>query len=81
MRKMLPLVAACAVLLSASIASAQERQMTGAAIGAGVGLVVLGPLGAVAGGAVGAAVGGPRVSRSARACWRDKNGRRHCRWR
>ena len=62
-------------------AQAQERTMTGAAIGAGVGAVVLGPIGAVAGGAVGAAVGGPRVSRLARFCWRDRHGRRHCRYR
>jgi osmotically inducible lipoprotein OsmB len=82
MRKLWIIGATCGALaVSALPAGAQERTMTGAAIGAGVGAVVLGPIGAVAGGAVGAAVGGPRVSRAARFCWRDKRGRRHCRWR
>jgi osmotically inducible lipoprotein OsmB len=66
---------------SGAAAQAKERTLTGAAIGAGVGAVVLGPIGAVAGGAGGAAVGGPRVSRAARICWRDKHGTHHCRYR
>jgi osmotically inducible lipoprotein OsmB len=82
MRKLMITGATAVALAMATMpASAQERTMTGAAIGAGVGAVVLGPIGAVAGGAVGAAVGGPRVARAARFCWRDKRGRRHCRWR
>ena len=40
-------------------ANAGERTVTGAAIGAGAGALVLGPVGAVAGGAIGAWVGGP----------------------
>lgn len=65
-------------------ASAQERAVTGAAIGAGAGAIVAGPVGAVAGGAVGAIVGGPRISRVRhyrhhRHCWRDRRGIRHCR--
>lgn len=64
-------------------AQAQERAVTGAAIGAGAGLLVLGPIGAVAGGAVGAYVGGPRLARTGakKKCWRDRDGERHCRWR
>jgi osmotically inducible lipoprotein OsmB len=82
MRKLMIIGATAAALAAATLpAQAQERTMTGAAIGAGVGAVVLGPIGAVAGGAVGAAVGGPRVARPARFCWRDKYGRRHCRYR
>jgi osmotically inducible lipoprotein OsmB len=80
-KRMITGVTCLALLAAASPARAQERTLTGAAIGAGVGAVVLGPIGAVAGGAVGAAVGGPRVSRAGRFCWRDKRGRRHCRWR
>jgi osmotically inducible lipoprotein OsmB len=65
-----------------SAAGAQERTITGAAIGAGAGAVIAGPVGAVAGGAVGAVVGGPRITRARahRHCWRDRRGRRHCRW-
>ncbi len=59
--------------------AASERTMTGAAIGAGAGAIVLGPVGAVAGGAVGAIVGGPRITRAKR-CWTDSRGRT-CRWR
>ena len=82
MRKLLIIGVTAAAFATAMLpARAQERTMTGAASGAGVGAVVLGPIGAVAGGAVGAAVGGPRISRAARFCWRDKRGRRHCRWR
>lgn len=64
-------------------AQAQERAVTGAAIGAGAGLLVLGPIGAVAGGAVGAYVGGPRLARTGakKKCWRNRDGERHCRWR
>jgi hypothetical protein len=81
MRKLTMFATAITIAIATMPATAKERTLTGAAIGAGVGAVVLGPIGAVAGGAVGAAVGGPRVSRVARLCWRDKNGRRHCRWR
>ncbi len=61
-------------------ANAQERTVTGAAIGAGTGAVIAGPPGAVVGGVVGAVVGGPRISHS-RSCWRDEFGDRHCRYR
>lgn len=59
-------------------ANAQERAVTGAAIGAGAGALVAGPVGAVVGGGVGAVVGGPRLTRH-RHCWRDDHGHRHCR--
>lgn len=84
MRKILIAGALCAALLSVStVASAGERTLTGAAIGAGAGAVVAGPIGAVAGGAIGAFVGGPRISprRGHKHCWYDRDGDRHCRWR
>ena len=59
-------------------ANAQERTVTGAAIGAGAGALVAGPVGAVVGGGVGAVVGGPRLTHY-RHCWRDDHGVRHCR--
>lgn len=61
-------------------ATAQERTVTGAAIGAGTGAVIAGPPGAVVGGVVGAVVGGPRISHR-RSCWTDDMGDRHCRYR
>jgi hypothetical protein len=63
-------------------ATAQERTITGAAIGAGAGAAVAGPPGAVVGGVAGAVIGGPRLSRRAyhrRSCWLDRRGFRHCR--
>jgi hypothetical protein len=83
MRKIFIAMAALTmVAITVPAASAQERTMTGAAIGAGAGAIVAGPVGAIAGGAIGAVVGGPRISRaryrSAR-CWRDRDGVRHCR--
>ena len=82
MRKLLMAgVIACTFLAISTAASAQERTLTGAAIGAGAGAIVAGPIGAVAGGAVGAFVG-PRLSgRRYRECWYDRGGYRHCRWR
>jgi hypothetical protein len=61
-------------------ANAQERTITGAAIGAGAGAAVAGPPGAVVGGVAGAVIGGPRLSHR-RTCWLDRRGFRHCRWR
>jgi osmotically inducible lipoprotein OsmB len=83
MRTLLIVNATCIALVGAILpAGAQERTMTGAAIGAGVGAVVLGPVGAVAGGAIGAAVGGPGITTRGRyICRYDRRGRRHCRWR
>jgi len=61
-----------------------RADMVGAAAGAGAGLVVAGPPGAVVGGIVGAVAGkpfwGPSLSRGD--CWVDDHFHRHCRtWR
>ncbi len=74
-------LAAISLVAAAPNANAQERTMTGAAIGAGAGAVVAGPVGAIAGGVIGATVGGPRISRTKyrRNCWRDRRGVRRCR--
>jgi hypothetical protein len=74
-------IAAAFLALSAPPASAGERTITGAAIGAGAGALVAGPVGAVVGGGIGAVVGGPRISHRHRHCWRDNRGHRHCHWR
>jgi len=60
------IAAATAIAGIAASAGAQEvivrdRTVTGAAIGAGAGLVVAGPPGALVGGVIGAVVGGPKV--------------------
>jgi hypothetical protein len=83
MRRILIGIAAVAALSFASAAQAgpSDRTLSGAAIGAGTGAVVAGPIGAVAGGVVGAVVGGPTFRRSAKRCWYDRHGYRHCRWR
>ena len=83
MRKVLTVGALCAALaiFTTTAHAAKERTLTGAAIGAGAGAIVLGPIGAVAGGAIGAWIGGPKLSRSYKECWYDRNGNRHCRWR
>jgi hypothetical protein len=67
-------------LVAAPIA-AQAGTLEGVAIGAGAGAIVAGPPGAVVGGVVGAVTGGPNIvnRRSARRCWTDRNGIRHCR--
>jgi hypothetical protein len=84
MRKiMLAGIASLAIVSLPMTANADERTVTGAAIGAGAGAVVAGPVGAVVGGGVGAVVGGPRITRSSarKRCWRDDAGVRHCHWR
>jgi len=82
-----------ALTLAAAPMVAQAGTMEGIAIGAGTGAIVAGPPGAVVGGVVGAVVGGPNIvrqrhytrdryyARGQRACWRDRNGYRHCSWR
>jgi hypothetical protein len=87
MRKIfIVLTSAAAFAALAPAAQAQERTVTGAAIGAGAGAVIAGPPGAVVGGVAGAVIGGPRISgrtyaRGTRTCWRDRKGVRHCRYR
>jgi osmotically inducible lipoprotein OsmB len=87
MRKFGVLLGALALAAALPAAAAdRERTLTGAAIGAGAGAVVAGPVGAVAGGVIGATVGGPRVSRPGyrvarhKVYWRDRYGRSHWRW-
>ena len=79
MRKTIIGIAALAMLSFASAANAYTRDSTvsGAAIGAGTGLLVAGPVGAVAGGLIGATVGGP-TGRPHRRCWTEFNGVRRC---
>jgi osmotically inducible lipoprotein OsmB len=85
MRKVLILGIGAALTAMAAMpvaANAQNRTLTGAAIGAGSGALIAGPPGAVVGGVAGAIIGGPRIGgRSYRSCWRDGNGVRHCRYR
>jgi hypothetical protein len=76
MRKLL-----VATAIFASVAASSARaDMVGAAAGAGTGLLVAGPPGAVVGGVVGAVWGkpfwGPSVSRGH--CWVDNSFHRHC---
>jgi hypothetical protein len=79
MRKIL--MAAAIVSMTATLAASSARaDMVGAAAGAGTGLLVAGPPGAVVGGVVGAVWGkpfwGPSISRGH--CWTDNNFHRHC---
>ncbi len=61
-------------------AGAQNRTLTGIAIGAGTGALIAGPVGAVVGGVLGGAVGGPRVTRRFKECWYERDGTRVCRF-
>jgi len=61
MKKIIIISAAIAALATATTANADDRVLTGAAIGAGTGAVVAGPPGAVVGGVIGAVVGGPEI--------------------
>ena len=78
MRKLLMVTA---IFASAMAASSARADMVGAAAGAGTGLLVAGPPGAVVGGVVGAVWGkpfwGPSISRGH--CWTDNSFHRHCR--
>ena len=78
MRKIL--FAAALVSVTAAGSLSARADMVGAAAGAGVGLVVAGPPGAVVGGVVGAVWGkpfwGPSIGRGH--CWTDNDFRRHC---
>jgi hypothetical protein len=78
MRKLL---IATALLASVAAASSARADMVGAVAGAGTGLLVAGPPGAVVGGVVGAVWGkpfwGPSVGPGH--CWTDNSFHRHCR--
>lgn len=79
MRNILMLAVVITALAGTAAKAASERTLTGVAIGAGAGAIVLGPIGAVAGGVVGGIIGGPKISRSGKkSCWYDRDGTRHC---
>ena len=73
-----------AIAIFAAVAAfplSARADVVGAAAGAGTGLVVAGPPGALVGGVIGGVFGrpfwGPAVSRGA--CWTDDHLQRHCR--
>ena len=75
------ILAATVFAAVAAAAPNARADMVGAAAGAGTGLLVAGPPGAVVGGVVGAVWGkpfwGPSISRGH--CWTDNSFHRHCR--
>jgi hypothetical protein len=78
MRKVL--LAAAIISITATMAPSARADMVGAAAGAGTGLLVAGPPGAVVGGVVGAVWGkpfwGPSIGKGH--CWTDNTFHRHC---
>jgi hypothetical protein len=88
---LISMTAVAALMAVPATVNAQERTVTGAAIGAGTGAVIAGPPGAIVGGVAGAVIGGPRVSnrgyahrgyaRGYRSCWRNRYGHRVCGYR
>jgi hypothetical protein len=79
MRKFVLAATVLAAVAAAPLSA--HADMVGAAAGAGTGLIVAGPPGAVVGGVIGAVWGkpfwGPPIGR--RACWTDNHFHRHCR--
>jgi len=77
------ILALATIITVATISPAAHADMVGAAVGAGSGLLVAVPVGAVAGGVIGGFFGqpfwGPPISRGA--CWVDNDFRRHCSYR
>src|SRR5262249_54854937 len=74
------LLLGAAIFVGAIGISTAEADTVGAVAGAGTGLLVAGPPGAVVGGVVGAVWGkpfwGPSISKSH--CWTDSDFHRHC---
>ena len=70
-----------AIVLAALPLAAQAGTWEGVAIGAGSGMVIAGPPGAVVGGVIGGVVGGPDIGRRHRHCWINDRGYRRCGWR
>jgi hypothetical protein len=74
------LLLAAAVFAATVEFSAAQADTVGAVAGAGTGLIVAGPPGAVVGGVIGAVWGkpfwGPSISKSH--CWTDSDFHRHC---
>jgi hypothetical protein len=81
MRRML-FAAATILLVAVAAPTSSQADAVGAVFGAGTGLVVAGPPGAVAGGVIGAVFGqpfwGPPIG--PHACWIDNSFQRHCRY-
>jgi hypothetical protein len=81
MRKLFMTTMLVTAALAGAAASSARADMVGAVAGAGTGLIVAGPPGAVIGGVVGAVWGkpfwGPSISRGH--CWIDSDLHRHCR--
>lgn len=79
MRKLF--VTALMLAAVAALPPSARADTVGAVAGAGTGLLVAGPVGAVAGGIIGAVYGkpfwGPSISRAH--CWTDNSFHRHCR--
>jgi hypothetical protein len=73
-------LAAATIITVATISSASRADLIGAVAGAGTGLLVAGPVGAVAGAVVGGFIGqpfwGPPIGPGA--CWVDNTFHRHC---
>jgi hypothetical protein len=76
------LVASVSVALLAIAPASSRADSVGAAFGAGTGLLVAGPPGAIVGGLVGAVWGHPfwGPPNSPQSCWIDNSLYRHCRY-
>lgn len=76
------LFACAAVALLAAAPECSRADSVGAAFGAGTGLLVAGPPGAIVGGVVGAVWGHPfwGPANSPQSCWIDNSFYRHCRY-
>jgi osmotically inducible lipoprotein OsmB len=76
------LLTAAAIFMVALAPSGSRADAVGAVFGAGTGLVVAGPPGAVAGGIIGGVWGAPfwGPPNSPNACWIDGYFHRHCRY-
>jgi hypothetical protein len=76
------LLASASIALMAVAPASSRADSVGAAFGAGTGLLVAGPPGAIVGGVVGAVWGHPfwGPPNSPQSCWIDNSFYRHCRY-